>query len=126
MFSDQDRLVQVVTNFLSNSIKFTPTGGEIQVKSRLSPDLDADTGGAMVEVSVSDNGVGIEESEIAKIFNRFQQAGDALSDRPQGSGLGLHISKEIVDHLGGEIWVESELGSGSTFFFTVPMGQVSG
>ncbi len=76
-----------------------------------------------MEVSVSDNGAGIEESEIGKIFNRFQQAGDTLSGRPQGSGLGLHISKEIVERLGGKIWVESEPGSGSTFFFTVPVGQ---
>jgi signal transduction histidine kinase len=126
VFSDPDRLVQVVTNFLSNAIKFTPTGGKIQVRSRLSPDPHPDTGDAMVEISVSDNGVGIEEIEIGKIFNRFQQAGDTLSSRPQGSGLGLHISKEIVERLGGTIWVESELGSGSTFFFTVPVEEGSG
>ena len=126
VFSDQDRLVQVVTNFLSNAIKFTPTGGEIQVRSRLSPEPDADTGGAMVEVSVSDNGVGIEESEIGKIFNRFQQAGDTLPDRPHGSGIGLHISKEIVEHLGGSIWVESKPEQGSTFFFAVPVREGPG
>ena len=77
----------------------------------------------MVEISVSDNGVGIDESEIGNIFNRFQQAGDTLSSRLQGSGLGLHISREIVEHLGGKIWVESKPGSGSTFFFTVPVGE---
>ena len=126
VFSDQDQLVQVVTNFVSNAIKFTPRGGKIQVRSQLTPDPDPDTAVAMVEVSVSDNGVGIEGSEIGKVFNRFQQAGDTLSGRPQGSGLGLHISKEIVEHLGGAIWVESEPGQGSTFFFTVPVGRDSG
>lgn len=73
----------------------------------------------MVEVSVSDNGVGIPASEIHKIFNRFEQAGTTLADRPQGTGLGLAISKEIVNYLGGDIWVESEPGQGSAFFFTI-------
>ena len=126
VFSDQDRLVQVVTNLLSNAIKFTPNGGSIQVQSGLSPITSPDTDVAMVEISVSDDGVGIDESEIGNIFNRFQQAGDTISSSPQGSGLGLHISREIVEHLGGKIWVESKPGSGSTFFFTVPVGQTSG
>ena len=126
VFSDQDRLVQVVTNLLSNAIKFTPNGGSIQVQSGLSPITSPDTDVAMVEISVSDDGVGIDESEIGNIFNRFQQAGDTISSSPQGSGLGLHISREIVEHLGGKIWVESRPGSGSTFFFTVPVGEASG
>ena len=126
VFSDQDRLVQVVTNLLSNAIKFTPNGGSIQVQSGLSPISNGGSDSAMVEISVSDNGVGIDESELSNIFNRFQQAGDTLSSRPQGSGLGLHISREIVEHLGGKIWVESKPGSGSTFFFTVPVEEASG
>jgi signal transduction histidine kinase len=123
VFSDQDRLVQVVTNLLSNAIKFTPNGGSIQVQSPIS---NGGSDSAMVEISVSGNGVGIDESELSNIFNRFQQAGDTLSSRPQGSGLGLHISREIVEHLGGKIWVESKPGSGSTFFFTVPVEEASG
>ncbi|MBC8281579.1 MAG: PAS domain S-box protein, partial [Chloroflexi bacterium] len=119
--ADSDKLVQVVTNLLSNAIKFTPSGGSINVRSRLVPDADAVTGVKMIEVSVADTGIGIPTGEIHKIFNRFQQAGSPLSDRPQGTGLGLAISKEIITHLGGEIWVKSELGEGSTFFFTVPM-----
>jgi len=67
--------------------------------------------------------VGIPDSEFDKIFNRFQQVSTTLSDRPQGTGLGLPISKEIVEHLGGAIWVESEPGKGSTFFFTTPVEQ---
>ncbi|MCI0811451.1 MAG: hypothetical protein J4O10_07860, partial [Chloroflexi bacterium] len=123
--SDTDKLVQVLTNLLSNAIKFTPSGGLICVRTRLLPNLDPKTGVKMAEVSVSDNGVGIPATELDNIFNRFQQVGTTLSDRPQGTGLGLAISKEIVAHLGGEIWVESQLGKGSTFFFTIPVAQTS-
>jgi len=121
--ADPDRLVQVLTNLLSNSIKFTPSGGLIQVQARLLPVPDPETRTEMVEIRVSDNGVGIPADEFGKIFNRFQQVRTSLSDRPQGTGLGLPISKEIVEYLGGAIWVESELGKGSTFFFTVPVEQ---
>ena len=118
--ADSDKLVQVVTNLLSNAIKFTPSGGRIRVKSSLVPDATAVAGAKMVEISVADNGVGIPSSDVDKIFDRFQQARTTLSDRPSGTGLGLSISKEIINHLGGDIWVESEPGQGSTFFFTVP------
>lgn len=71
------------------------------------------------EVSVSDTGAGIPASEIERIFDRFYQARPTASGPPQGTGLGLPISKEIVEHLGGVIWVESEPGQGSTFFLTI-------
>ena len=118
--ADSDKLVQVVTNLLSNAIKFTPNGGSIRSESRLVPDESAITGVRMVEVSIADTGIGIPSGDVHKIFGRFQQAGTTLANRPQGIGLGLAISKEIITHLGGEIWVESEIGEGSTFFFTVP------
>ena len=123
--SDPDKLVQIITNLLSNAIKFTPSGGLIQVRSRLLPHTNPATGVIMAEVSVADNGVGIPAVEQTRIFDRFQRAETTLSGRPQGTGLGLAISKEIVAHLGGEIWVESELGTGSTFFFTVPVTGVA-
>ncbi len=119
--SDPDRLVQVITNLLSNAIKFTPSGGRIRLQARLLPLPSPETGTEMVEISVSDNGVGIPVNEFDNIFKRFQQVGTSLSDRPRGTGLGLAISKEIVGRLGGAIWVESEPGVGSTFFFTVPV-----
>ena len=122
--SDTDKLVQVITNLLSNAIKFTPSGGLIEVKSRLLARPGRANGVRMAEVSVSDNGPGIAATEHDRIFDRFQQAESSLSDRPAGTGLGLAISKEIVAHLGGEIWVESEPGKGSTFFFTVPVAEV--
>ena len=119
--ADPDRLVQVITNLLSNAVKFTPSGGFIRVQTQLAHHPNPKTGGEMVEISVSDNGIGIPASEFARIFDRFQQVSTTLSDKPQGTGLGLPISKERVEHLGGEIWVESELGEGSTFRFTVPV-----
>ena len=121
VYSDPDKLVQVITNLLSNAIKFTPSGGLIHVESRLVPDDDPKTGIRLVEVTVSDNGVGIPATDLELIFDRFQQAGSSLSDRPKGTGLGLAICKEIVVQLGGEIWAESDLGKGSTFLFTVPV-----
>lgn len=123
--ADPDKLVQVITSLLSNAVKFTPNGGLIRVQSRLQAGPRQSSGYRMVEISISDNGVGILKTEFDKIFGRFQQAGTSPSDRTQGTGLGLAISKEIVTHLGGQIWVESELGKGSTFFFTVPTGSPS-
>jgi signal transduction histidine kinase/CHASE1-domain containing sensor protein len=123
--SDTDKLVQVITNLLSNAIKFTPSGGMIHVQSRLLPRTGQANGVRMAEVSVSDNGLGIATTEHDRIFDRFQQAESSLSDRPAGTGLGLAISKEIVVRLGGEIWVESEPGKGSTFFFTVPVVEAT-
>jgi len=121
--TDPDRLVQVITNLLSNAIKFTPRGGLIQVRTHILAAANLEAGKEMVEVSVSDNGMGIPAIDFDKIFNRFQQGVTSLSDRAQGTGLGLAICKEIVAHVGGTIWVESEPGIGSTFFFTVPVAK---
>jgi PAS domain S-box-containing protein len=121
VWCDKDRLVQVVTNLLSNAIKFTPEGGAIKVKAQLQnghkPKKDADT----VMVSVSDSGIGIAQKDQQSVFEKFKQVGDTLSNKPKGTGLGLPICKEIIEHYGGRIWLESELGKGSTFFFTLPI-----
>jgi len=73
-------------------------------------------------VSVIDTGVGIARDDLSKVFEQFVQVGDTLTDKPQGTGLGLAISKQIVEHHGGRIWVESVVGEGSTFSFTLPVG----
>jgi PAS domain S-box-containing protein len=121
VWCDKDRLVQVVTNLLSNAIKFTPEGGTIKVKAQLQnghkPKQDADA----VMVSVSDSGIGIAQKDQQSVFEKFKQVGDTLSNKPKGTGLGLPICKEIIEHYGGRIWLESELGKGSTFFFTLPI-----
>ncbi len=109
---DRDRLVQVVINLISNAVKFTDAG---TVTCRA-----AQRDGEIV-VSVIDTGVGIAPADHAKVFERFKQVGDTLTDKPKGTGLGLPICREIVEHHGGRIWVESAAGRGSTFAFTLPV-----
>lgn len=109
---DRDRLIQVVINLISNAVKFTPTG-TITLAARPHP--------AGVEVAVADTGVGIAAEDHDTVFEQFGQAGDTLTDKPRGTGLGLPICREIVEHHGGRLWLESELGTGSTFRFTLPL-----
>ena len=114
IIGDHDRLLQVVINLISNASKFTDQGG-ITVRARRDD--------ANVLVSVTDTGMGIAESDYGKVFEQFVQVGDTLTNKPKGTGLGLPISKQIVEHHGGRIWVESVLGKGSTFSFTLPISQ---
>lgn len=111
--ADRDRLIQVCINLLSNAVKFTRQGS-VRCRARL------DDG--RVVVSVADTGVGIPAEERESVFSKFKQLGDTLTDKPRGTGLGLAICKEIVERQGGRIWVESEPGRGSTFFFSLPAG----
>lgn len=111
---DRDRLIQVVINLISNAVKFTASGS-ITCSARLDP-----AGGSVV-VSVADTGVGIAPEDQARVFEQFGQAGDTLTDKPRGTGLGLPICREIVEHHGGKLWLESEVGRGSTFSFSLPL-----
>ncbi len=115
LIGDRDRLIQVIINLLSNAIKFT-TEGSVTCRVR-------HLGGHVV-ISVTDTGLGIAEADQAKVFEKFKQVGDTLTNKPQGTGLGLPICKEIVEHHGGRIWVESVLGHGSTFSFSLPAPAV--
>jgi signal transduction histidine kinase len=108
---DERRIQQVIFNLLSNAVKFTPTGGAIDVST-------ARVNGE-VRVSVSDTGPGIAPEDHERLFDEFQQA-DAGIEQREGTGLGLALSKRLVELHGGRIWVESELGRGSTFVFTLP------
>ncbi|HOU12663.1 MAG TPA: response regulator [Anaerolineae bacterium] len=133
--ADPDRIVQVITNLLSNAIKFTDKGGigvqvrryDLSAEGVLLPPADfADKmrdlpAGPWLMVSVKDSGIGIAPENFQKVFEKFQQVGDIMTGRPKGTGLGLTISKEIVEYHGGRIWVESELGQGSTFRFVLPV-----
>ena len=123
VWGDRDRLVQVVTNLLSNAIKFTLDGGRIRVGAQTLKDSQSKGASDMVTVSVADTGIGIAPEDYDKVFEKFRQVGDTLTDKPRGTGLGLPICKEIVEHYGGRLWVESEPGKGSTFFFTLPLTQ---
>jgi signal transduction histidine kinase len=113
--ADVDRVVQVLLNLLSNAVKFCEPGrGKIEVAlSERDEDL---------RVDVRDNGPGIDPQEQAVIFDKFRQVGDTLTDKPHGSGLGLHISRKIVELFGGKLWVESGRGRGACFSFTLPKG----
>ena len=107
------RLVQALTHLYDNAIKFTKTG-TITCRAIPLPDETA------VQVSITDTGVGIALESHPKVFASFEQVGDTLTDKPMGTGLGLPICRAIIEHLGGQIWFESAVGVGSTFYFTIP------
>ncbi len=113
---DRDRIVQVLTNMLSNAVKFTPAGGQITL--RVSQDAGPPQ---QIIVAITDTGTGIQEEELELIFDKFHRAGDAMTNLVEGSGLGLSIARQIVEHHGGRIWAESRYGKGSTFTFTLPI-----
>ncbi|BDI18911.1 hypothetical protein ANSO36C_47130 [Nostoc cf. commune SO-36] len=108
---DRNRLLQVLINLISNAVKFTESGC---VTCRVKQGNDG------VCISVIDTGIGIALEDQPKVFEKFRQVGDTLTDKPKGTGLGLPICKQIVDHHGGKIWVESEPGNGSVFSFIIP------
>jgi two-component system phosphate regulon sensor histidine kinase PhoR len=110
--ADRDRLEQVLLNLLENSLMYTPSGGRVEVAVREEE--------GMAVVSVRDTGIGIPPDDLPRIFERFYRVDRARSRKLGGTGLGLAIVKHIVDAHGGRVWVESELGQGSTFYFTLP------
>ena len=113
--ADPDRLERVLTNLLSNAVKFTPEGGSVRVRLTRN--------GESVRCEVSDTGIGIPAEDLPHLFERFRRASNAQKRRVKGTGLGLYISKAIVEAHGGEIGVESRLGEGTTFWFTLPIGE---
>ncbi len=124
LHADPQRIRQILFNLVSNAIKFTEQGyvilsarslesGEVVHGWRAPPE-----GGILI--SVADTGVGIPYKDMPQLFGRFSQGGDMMLNKPKGTGLGLAISREIVYHYGGEIWAESELGHGSTFYVALP------
>ncbi|MBS0347048.1 MAG: histidine kinase [Proteobacteria bacterium] len=116
LLADRDRLVQVVLNLLSNAVKFVAQG-----KGRVTIALRETSGG--LRVDVRDNGPGLSAEEQAIVFEKFRQGGDAMTDKPQGTGLGLPISRQIVEHYGGRLWVDSTPGEGACFSFLLPCGK---
>ncbi len=117
---DRDRMIQVLTNLIGNALKFTPDGGHVEVRVNRATDRTGNEIDA-VRFSVKDNGVGIPTDQLSHVFDRFHRAATPMGVRAKGTGLGLAISKEIVEHFGGQIWAESQPGTGSEFFFTIPL-----
>ncbi|MDP3104011.1 MAG: GAF domain-containing protein [Candidatus Methanoperedens sp.] len=112
---DKDRFVEVITNLLDNAIKFTPVGGKITLKA-----LDE---GENVHITISDNGIGIPADIIPKLFTRFYQVDASTSRKYGGTGLGLYITKTIIDATGGKIWIESEVQKGTTVHILIPAAK---
>ena len=110
--ADERKFKQILLNLLSNAVKFTPEGGKINVRARR---LDGN-----VEIAVSDTGIGIAREDHAAVFEEFRQVGNDYTKKSEGTGLGLALTRKFVELHGGGIRLESELGKGSTFTFTVP------
>ncbi|HEV2414602.1 MAG TPA: PAS domain-containing sensor histidine kinase [Candidatus Dormibacteraeota bacterium] len=117
VLADSDRITQVMTNLLSNAIKYSPNGGEIRVATRVA--------GPCAEVSVLDHGRGIPSDFISRLFGRYERYEDKHAGKIIGTGLGLAITRQIVEMHGGRVAVDSNLGKGSEFRFTVPLAQTA-
>jgi signal transduction histidine kinase/CheY-like chemotaxis protein len=115
---DHDKLIQVMVNLISNAVKFTPSGTITCTIAHKKNEIIT---------SIADTGIGIAAADHAAVFEQFKQVvGDTLTDKPKGTGLGLPICKEIVEHHGGRIWLKSAPGQGSTFFFALPVQITEG
>ena len=116
IYSDELRLSQVITNLLTNAIKFTPEFGTVTLSIEKIEEIDDDI---IIKIAVSDTGIGISKEQQEKLFVSFNQADSSISQKFGGTGLGLAISKRIVELMGGNVWIESELGKGANFAFTI-------
>jgi signal transduction histidine kinase len=111
--ADEDKVDQILTNLINNAIKYSPKGGRVTVRGSV------DDAGRVV-ISVADQGVGIPKEHLPKVFDRFHRVDNRDTREVGGTGIGLFLVKHLVEAHGGEIWVESELGKGSTFTFALP------
>ena len=118
--SDDQRLAQVITNLLSNAVKFTPEYGSIRLDTHL---VKKENDICTIQIRVSDSGIGISPEQQERLFHSFQQAESSTTRKFGGTGLGLAISKTIVEMMDGRIWIESELGKGAVFAFTIQMKE---
>jgi signal transduction histidine kinase len=115
VYADEGRIEQVLANLLSNALKYSPEGGEVVISGEVVKNR--------LQVSVSDEGIGMSVDQQERVFERFYRVDNALSRETQGAGLGLYIVRSIVEAHGGTIWLESEPGQGTTFTFTLPLSQ---
>jgi two-component system phosphate regulon sensor histidine kinase PhoR len=113
ILGDADKFDQMMTNLLSNAIKYAPNGGEVCIT--LQPEGD------ILRVSVADQGIGIPQDKLARVFEKFERVDDRDTRQAGGTGIGLYLVKHLVERHEGHIWVESEVGKGSTFIFEIPV-----
>ena len=116
--ADPDRLKQVVGNVVSNAVKFSPQGGQVECSAQLS--------GAHLRIAVRDHGIGIPEGKEDQVFGRFNQVESGTKKVSGGSGLGMHIAKILIERMGGAVRYESRLGEGTTFYIDVPLADPEG
>ncbi|KKS10316.1 MAG: Multi-sensor signal transduction histidine kinase, partial [Parcubacteria group bacterium GW2011_GWB1_41_5] len=113
VYTDPETMRVVLQNLLENAIKYTIEGGKIEI--------DVSRKGEYLLVSISDNGIGIPEDQVKNVFTRFFRASNAVKKETDGSGLGLYITKTMVEKNGGKIWFNTVLNKGTNFYFTVPL-----
>jgi signal transduction histidine kinase len=124
VWADRTRLIQVLVNLVSNAYKYTEAGGSIFVEAEQAENSwDAEGARSVVHIWVKDSGIGIAEEDQAKIFQKFFRSEDPKTREAPGTGLGLNITKSLVEMQGGKIWFESEFRKGTTFHFTVPVAE---
>jgi PAS domain S-box-containing protein len=123
LVADEQRLSQIITNLVGNAIKFTSKDGSISIDTRLLEEKDSI---CTIQITVTDSGIGISPDQQVRLFQSFQQAENSTTRKFGGTGLGLAITKNIVEMMGGKIWVESELGKGASFAFTVHVKRGEG
>ncbi len=124
IWADPTRLAQIITNLVSNANKYTPDGGTITVGAeKCSNQWDPEGAAEVVHIWVKDNGIGISLEDQKKIFQKFFRSEDPKAREAPGTGLGLNITKSLIEMMGGRIWFESEFRQGTTFHFTVPIAQ---
>jgi signal transduction histidine kinase len=128
MPADPKKLKQIMFNLLSNAVKFTPSGGSVTVNAKRSKSIplamqkaDMPEAGDFIEVSVKDTGIGIKPEDLSKLFQTFSQIESVYSKTVEGTGLGLALTRKLVELHGGRIWVESEFNKGSKFTFIIPV-----
>jgi two-component system sensor histidine kinase VicK len=116
VYADRDKISSVVSNLLSNAVKYSPKGKNIYVNCELTNN--------MARVSVRDEGMGIKPEDALKLFERYYRVEASDTQHISGFGIGLYLSAEIIERHDGKIWVESEIGKGSTFYFSLPVVAV--
>jgi signal transduction histidine kinase len=123
-WADRTRVGQVLTNLVSNAHKYTPEGGQILVSAEAELNVwDTDGAAKVVHIWVKDSGIGISPEDQQKVFTKFFRSEDSKAREAPGTGLGLNITKNLVEMQGGKIWFESEFRKGTTFHFTVPVAE---
>ena len=115
MFLDSSQVERIFINLVGNAIKFTPQNGTISIKAQFANDL--------LSVEVSDTGIGIDKNDIDHLFDEFYRVNNEINQYVKGTGLGLALAKKIVEAHGGQIWITSEIGQGTTFSFTLPLAK---